>query len=86
MSKTRIAVGIASPLAIAQTDSPESCVALIIGGSVGDIVADCDIAPNRARKDTFLRIGDADADDDVAALAFHARDLHVHLHRRAGID
>ena len=54
MSKTHIAVGVASALAIAQTGSVESCVAAVIGGSVGGIIADCDITPSRAHKDALI--------------------------------
>lgn len=53
MSKTHIAVGVAAALAIAQTGSPESCVAAIVGGSVGGVIADCDITPSRAHKDAL---------------------------------
>ena len=53
MSKTHIAVGMASALAIAQTGSVESCVAAVVGGSVGGIIADCDIHPSRAHKDAL---------------------------------
>ena len=53
MSKTHIAVGIASGLAIAQTGSVESCVAAVVGGSLGGIIADCDIHPSRAHKDAL---------------------------------
>lgn len=53
MSKTHIAIGIASALAIAQTGSPESCVAAIVGGSIGGIIADCDITPSHAHKDAL---------------------------------
>ena len=54
MSKTHIAVGVASALAIAQTGSAESCVAAMIGGSIGGIIADCDITPSRAHKDALI--------------------------------
>lgn len=54
MSKTHIAVGVASALAIAQTGSVESCVAAVIGGSIGGIIADCDITPSRAHKDALI--------------------------------
>ena len=54
MSKTHIAVGLAAGLAIAQTGSPESCIAAIVGGSVGGIMADCDITPSRAHKDALI--------------------------------
>ena len=54
MSKTHIAVGVASALAIAQTGSVESCVAAMIGGSIGGIIADCDITPSRAHKDALI--------------------------------
>lgn len=53
MSKTHIAIGVASALAIAQTGSPESCVAAAVGGSVGGIIADCDITPSRAHRDAL---------------------------------
>ena len=54
MSKTHIAVGVASALAIAQTGVPESCVAAVVGGSIGGIIADCDITPSRAHKDALV--------------------------------
>ena len=54
MSKTHIAVGVASALVIAQTGSAESCVAAMIGGSIGGIIADCDITPSRAHKDALI--------------------------------
>lgn len=54
MSRTHIAVGIASALAIAQTGSPASCLAAVVGGSLGGIVADCDIAPSRAHRDALV--------------------------------
>lgn len=54
MSKTHIAVGVASALAIAQTGSVESCVAAVIGGSIGGIIADCDITPSRVHKDALI--------------------------------
>lgn len=53
MSNAHIAVGVASALAVAQTGSVESCIAAIIGGSVGGLVADCDITPSRAHKDAL---------------------------------
>ena len=53
MSKTHIAVGVTAALAIAHTGSPESCVAAIVGGSIGGIIADCDITPSRAHKDAL---------------------------------
>jgi len=53
MSNAHIAVGIASALAIAQTGSPESCVAAVIGGSIGGIIADCDITPSRIHRDAL---------------------------------
>lgn len=53
MSKTHIAVGMAAALAIAQTGSIESCVAAVVGGSAGGIIADCDIHPSRAHKDAL---------------------------------
>lgn len=54
MSRTHIAVGVAAALAIAQTGSPESCVAAVVGGSVGGIMADCDITPSRMHKDALI--------------------------------
>lgn len=54
MSKTHIAVGVASALAVAQTGSVESCVAAVLGGSLGGIIADCDIHPSRAHKDALV--------------------------------
>ena len=54
MSKTHIAVGVASALVIAHTGSVESCVAAMIGGSIGGIIADCDITPSRAHKDALI--------------------------------
>lgn len=54
MSKTHIAVGMATALAIAQTGSVESCVAAVVGGSLGGIIADCDIHPSRAHKDALV--------------------------------
>ena len=54
MSKTHIAVGMAAGLAIAQTGSVESCIAALIGGSVGGVIADCDIHPSRAHKDALI--------------------------------
>ena len=54
MSRTHIAVGVASALAIAQTGSVESCVAAVVGGSVGGIIADCDITPSKAHKDALI--------------------------------
>ena len=53
MSNAHIAVGVASALALAQTGSVESCVAAVIGGSVGGLIADCDITPSRAHKDAL---------------------------------
>ncbi|MBQ9041916.1 MAG: metal-dependent hydrolase [Eggerthellaceae bacterium] len=53
MSNAHIAVGVASALALAQTGSVESCVAAVIGGSIGGIMADCDITPSRAHKDAL---------------------------------
>ena len=53
MSKTHIAVGMASALAIAQSGSVESCVAAVVGGSLGGIIADCDITPSKAHKDAL---------------------------------
>ena len=54
MSKTHIAVGAASALAVAQAGSVESCVAAVLGGSLGGIIADCDIHPSRAHKDALM--------------------------------
>lgn len=54
MSKTHIAVGVAAGLAIAQTGSAESCIAAIVGGCAGGILADCDITPSRAHKDALI--------------------------------
>lgn len=54
MSKTHIAVGVASALAFAQAGSAEACVAAVIGGSIGGIIADCDITPSRAHKDALI--------------------------------
>ena len=54
MSKTHIAVGVAAALAVAQTGSAESCVAAVVGGSIGGIIADCDITPSRAHKDALV--------------------------------
>lgn len=54
MSKTHIAVGMAAALAIAPTGSPEACVAAVVGGSVGGVIADCDITPSRAHKDALI--------------------------------
>ena len=54
MSKAHIAVGMAAAVAIAQTGSVESCVAAVVGGSVGGIIADCDIHPSRAHKDALI--------------------------------
>jgi len=54
MSKAHIAVGMAAALAIAQAGSVESCVAAVVGGSVGGIIADCDIHPSRAHKDALI--------------------------------
>lgn len=51
MSKTHIAVGIASGLALAQTGSLASCIAAVVGGSVGGVIPDCDITPSRAHRD-----------------------------------
>lgn len=53
MSKTHIAVGMAAALAVAPTGSPEACVAAVVGGSVGGVIADCDIRPSRAHKDAL---------------------------------
>ncbi|MBR0405821.1 MAG: metal-dependent hydrolase [Eggerthellaceae bacterium] len=54
MSKTHIAVGVASALAIAHTGSVGSFVAAVVGGSIGGIIADCDITPSRAHKDALI--------------------------------
>ena len=54
MSKTHIAVGIASALALAPAGSAEACIAAVIGGSIGGIIADCDITPSRAHKDALI--------------------------------
>ncbi len=54
MSKTHIAVGIASALALAEAGSAEACIAAVIGGSIGGIIADCDITPSRAHKDALI--------------------------------
>ena len=54
MSKTHIAVGAAAALAISETGSVESCVAALIGGTLGGIIADCDITPSRAHKDALI--------------------------------
>lgn len=54
MSKTHIAVGMAAALAISPTGSPEACVAAIVGGSVGGVIADCDITPSKAHKDALI--------------------------------
>ncbi len=54
MSKTHIAVGIAAALAIAETGSVDSCVAAVVGGSIGGIIPDCDIHPSRAHKDALV--------------------------------
>lgn len=54
MSKTHIAVGVAAALAVAPMGSVESCVAAVVGGSVGGIIADCDIHPSRAHKDALM--------------------------------
>ena len=54
MSKTHIAVGVAAALVAAQTGSAESCVLAVVGGSLGGIIADCDITPSRAHKDALL--------------------------------
>lgn len=54
MSKAHIAVGMAAALAIAPTGSVESCVAAVVGGSVGGVIADCDIHPSRAHKDALV--------------------------------
>ncbi len=54
MSKTHIAVGAAAALAIAQTGSVESCVLAIVGGSLGGIIADCDITPSKAHRDALM--------------------------------
>ena len=54
MSKTHIAVGTAAALAIAQTGSVESCVLAVVGGSLGGIIADCDITPSKAHKDALV--------------------------------
>lgn len=54
MSKTHIAVGATAALAISETGSVESCVAALIGGTLGGIIADCDITPSRAHKDALI--------------------------------
>ena len=54
MSKTHIAIGVAAGLALAQTGSPESCVAAVVGGSLGGVIADCDITPSKAHKDALI--------------------------------
>ena len=53
MSKAHIAVGAAAALAIAETGSIESCASALIGGTLGGIIADCDITPSRAHKDAL---------------------------------
>lgn len=54
MSKTHIAIGIAAGLSLASAGSPESCVAAVVGGSLGGVIADCDITPSRAHKDALI--------------------------------
>ncbi len=54
MSKAHIAVGAAVGLAFAQAGSVESCIAAVMGGCAGGIVADCDITPSRAHKDALI--------------------------------
>lgn len=54
MSRTHIAVGIAAALAVAPTGSPEAAVAALIGGSLGGVIADCDITPSKAHRDALV--------------------------------
>ena len=77
MSKAHIAVGVAAGLAIAQTWSPESCVAAVVGGSIGGIMADCDITPSRAHKDALV--------GRLIVVALTAVCLAVDYHTGAGV-
>ncbi len=54
MSRTHIAVGVAAGLAIAQTGSAAACVAAVVGGSLGGVIADCDITPSRVHRDALI--------------------------------
>ena len=77
MSKTHIAVGVAAGLAVAQTGLPESCVAAIVGGSIGGIMADCDITPSRAHKDALV--------GRLIVVALAAACLAIDYHTGAGV-
>lgn len=77
MSKTHIAVGVASALTIAHTGSVESCLAAILGGSIGGIIADCDITPSRAHKDALI--------GRLAVVGIAVVSLAVDYHFSAGI-
>jgi len=54
MSRTHIAVGVASALLVAPTGSIGSACAAVIGGSLGGIIADCDITPSKAHRDALV--------------------------------
>lgn len=53
MSTAHILAGTASALMLAQAGSVEACVAAIMGGSVGGIIADCDITSSHAHRDAL---------------------------------
>ena len=53
MSNAHILAGVATALTLAQTGSIESCTAAVIGGSIGGIIADCDITSSHAHRDAL---------------------------------
>lgn len=53
MSKTHIAVGIASSLLIVQPKSTTECLTAVLGGTIGGIISDVDVKSNDYCKDAL---------------------------------
>ena len=54
MSKTHLAVGMATSLAVIQPTSFQECAIAVIGGAVGGVLADNDILDNDYHADALI--------------------------------
>lgn len=54
MSKTHVAVGMATSLLMLQPNNPKDCIISIVGGAIGGVAADIDILDRDYKKDALI--------------------------------
>ena len=54
MSKTHLAIGMATALALSNVNTPSDCIAALAGGAISGVLADVDVLKNDYKKDALI--------------------------------